>query len=485
MKFIIKLFPEITIKSKSVRQRMIKVLQGSIRTVLQRIDETVTVKNEWDKLIVTGQSDDPAIQAQIIDRLGCIPGIQSFLEVQKKPFTEMHDLYEQTAEVFGSQIAGKTFCVRVKRKGNHPFTSGDIERYVGGGLNQNFPSHGVKLTNPDLQINLQVEQDVAYLIRATHKGLGGYPLSTQEDVLSLISGGFDSGVSSFQFIKRGSRVHYCFFNLGGAAHEIGVKQEAHYLWDRYSQSHKVKFVTIPFEGVVGEILEKIDNGLMGVVLKRMMMRAATQAAERLGIQALVTGESVGQVSSQTITNLSVIDQVTDMLIFRPLIVMDKQDIIDQARTIGTVEFAETMPEYCGVISNKPTVRAKMDEVLANEEKFDFSVLQAAIDQSMVMDIRDIAHQAAEQVQEVETTTVFTEQDVILDIRSPDEHEENPFHLDGVTLQHIPFYKLATQFGDLDQTKTYLLYCERGVMSKLQALYLKEKGFSNVKVYRKK
>jgi thiamine biosynthesis protein ThiI len=127
MKFIIKLFPEITIKSKSVRQRMIKVLQGSIRTVLQRIDETVTVKNEWDKLIVTGQSDDPAIQAQIIDRLGCIPGIQSFLEVQKKPFTEMHDLYEQTAEVFGSQIAGKTFCVRVKRKGNHPFTSGDIK----------------------------------------------------------------------------------------------------------------------------------------------------------------------------------------------------------------------------------------------------------------------------------------------------------------------------------------------------------------------
>lgn len=483
MKFIIKLFPEITIKSKSVRQRMIKVLQGSIRVVLQRIDESVSVRNEWDKLIVTGKNDDPETRAQIIERLACTPGIQAFLEVQQTPFETIHDIYEHTAAVFGSQIADKTFCVRVKRKGKHEFHSGDVERYVGGGLNQNFPSKGVKLSNPDLQINLEIDQDVVYLVREIHKGLGGYPLSTQEDVLSLISGGFDSGVSSFQFIKRGSRVHYCFFNLGGAAHEIGVKQESYYLWNRYSQSHKVKFVTIPFEGVVGEILEKIDNGLMGVVLKRMMMRAASQVAERLGIQALVTGESVGQVSSQTVTNLSVIDRVTDMLILRPLIVMDKQDIIDQARQIGTVEFAETMPEYCGVISNKPNVRAPYDEVIANEANFNMDVLQQAIEQSKIMDIRDIAHQADEQVQEVETTTTFTDQDVILDIRSMDDVEEKPFHVDGVVMQHIPFYKLATLFGDLDQTKNYLLYCERGVMSKLQALYLKEKGFNNVKVYR--
>jgi len=75
-------------------------------------------------------------------------------------------------------------------------------------------------------------------------------------------------------------------------------------------------------------------------------------------------------------------------------------------------------------------------------------------------------------------------EVILDIRSPDEHDERPFDVPGHELLHIPFYKLATQFGDLDQAKTYLLYCEKGVMSKLQALYLKEKGFSNVKVYRK-
>ena len=118
-------------------------------------------------------------------------------------------------------------------------------------------------------------------------------------------------------------------------------------------SHPVTFVTIPFEGVVAEILERVDSPLMGVVLKRMMLRAATQVAEDLGVDALVTGESVAQVSSQTLPNLAVIDRATDLLVLRPLVAMDKQDIIAVARQIGTEPFAAHMPEYCGVISVRP------------------------------------------------------------------------------------------------------------------------------------
>lgn len=179
----------------------------------------------------------------------------------------------------------------------------DVERYVGGGLNQHIPSAKVQLSKPDVTVRIDIENDNMMLIKARHVGIGGYPIGTQEDVLSLISGGFDSGVSSYMLIRRGSRVHYCFFNLGGAAHEIGVKQMAYHIWQRYSASHKVRFVAINFEGVVGEILEKVDNGQMGVVLKRMMVRAASRIAERFGIQAIVTGEALGQVSSQTLTNL--------------------------------------------------------------------------------------------------------------------------------------------------------------------------------------
>lgn len=483
MKFIIKLFPEITIKSKSVRQRMCKVLQGNIRNVLRRQDPSVKVRLDWDKMVVSSSDASPENRAMLIERLGCIPGIQNYLEVQESRFTDLDDLYRQTAALYGDQLAGKSFCVRVRRRGQHPFTSIEVERYVGGGLNQNHVTGGVRLRRPDVQINLEIEDDKLYLVRGIYPGLGGYPLSTQEDVLSLMSGGFDSGVASYHFIKRGSRVHYCFFNLGGAAHEIGVKQVAYYLWEKFGASHRVKFISVPFEPVVGEILEKVENGLMGVILKRMMMRAAARVAERMGVEALVTGESLGQVSSQTLTNLSVIDRVTETLILRPLITSDKQEIIDLARRIGTAEFAETMPEYCGVISNKPNIKAPLARVLEEESKFDFAVLEQVLADSRLMDIRAIAEETEAQVQEVETVQAMGQDEVVLDIRSPDEHDERPFSVEGHEVVHLPFYKLATAFGDLDQGRTYLLYCERGVMSKLQALYLKEQGFDNVKVYR--
>jgi thiamine biosynthesis protein ThiI len=386
----------------------------------------------------------------------------------------MDDNYQQVLPQYRDEIAGKTFCVRVKRSGNHDFNSIDVERYVGGGLNQHAEALGVKLKNPDVTVNLEIDQDKLYMVERRIPGLGGFPMATQEDVLSLISGGFDSGVSSFQFIKKGARTHYCFFNLGGSQHEIGVKQVAHHLWKKYGESHKVRFVSVPFEPVVEEILERIDNGQMGVVLKRMMMRVATRIADKYGIQALVTGESLGQVSSQTLTNLNVIDRCTDLLILRPLIAMDKQDIINQSRVIGTEDFAKSIPEYCGVISKKPTVKAVLSKIEAEELKFSEDLIDRVVAAAVEIDIRDI---------EAETVKDVASGEIIIDVRAPEEEEKTPLSIDNVLIKAIPFFKLATQFADLDMSKTYLLYCDRGVMSKLQALYLVEQGYSNVKVYR--
>ncbi|HBX14092.1 MAG TPA: tRNA 4-thiouridine(8) synthase ThiI, partial [Leclercia adecarboxylata] len=233
----------------------------------------------------------------------------------------------------------------------------------------------------------------------------------------------------------------------------------------------------------GEILEKVDDGQMGVVLKRMMVRAASKVAERYGVQALVTGEALGQVSSQTLTNLRLIDNVSDTLILRPLISHDKEHIIDLAREIGTEDFARTMPEYCGVISKSPTVKAVKAKIEAEEENFDFSILEKVVAEASNIDIREIAQQTEQDVVEVETVNGFGPDDVLLDIRSVDEQDAKPFEPEGVEVASLPFYKLSTKFGDLDNSKTYLLWCERGVMSRLQALYLREQGFTNVKVYR--
>ena len=482
MKFIIKLFPEIMIKSESVRKRFVKILTSNIRNVLTKYDDTVAVIKHWDYIEVRSKID--ANLPMIIEQLQRIPGIHHFLQVEEKPFANLHEIFEQTLSDVASPLENKTFCVRVKRKGKHEFNSLEAERYIGGGLNQHIASAKVQLKNPDVTVRIEIEDDKMMLVRARYEGIGGYPIGTQEDVLSLISGGFDSGVSSYMLLRRGSRVHYCFFNLGGAAHEIGVKQMAYHIWQRYGSSHKVRFVAINFEGVVGEILENVDNGQMGVVLKRMMVRAASKIAQRFDIQAIVTGEALGQVSSQTLTNLRLIDEVADVLVLRPLITHDKEQIIAMAKHIGTDDIAKSMPEFCGVISKNPTVKAIKAKIEQEEGNFNFAVLESAVENAQYLDIRQIAEQTEKDVVSVDAVSVLGENDVIIDIRSPEEIDENPLHIENQAMIQLPFYKLSSQFTELDQSKHYVLYCERGVMSKLQALYLKESGFNNVSVFKK-
>ena len=482
MKFIIKLFPEIMIKSESVRKRFVKILTSNIRNVLTKYDDTVAVIKHWDYIEVRSKID--ANLPVLIEQLQRIPGIHHFLQVEEKPFANLHEIFEQTLSDVASQLENKTFCVRVKRKGKHEFNSLEAERYIGGGLNQHIASAKVQLKNPDVTVRIEIEHDKMMLVRARYEGIGGYPIGTQEDVLSLISGGFDSGVSSYMLLRRGSRVHYCFFNLGGVAHEIGVKQMAYHIWQRYGSSHKVRFVAINFEGVVGEILENVDNGQMGVVLKRMMVRAASKIAQRFDIQAIVTGEALGQVSSQTLTNLRLIDEASEVLVLRPLITHDKEKIIAMAKHIGTDDIAKSMPEFCGVISKNPTVKAIKAKIEQEEGNFNFSVLESAVENAQYLDIRQIAEQTEKEVVSVDAVSVLGENDVIIDIRSPEEIDENPLHIENQAMIQLPFYKLSSQFAELDQSKHYVLYCERGVMSKLQALYLKESGFDNVSVFKK-
>ncbi len=481
MKFIVKIHPEVMVKSESVRKRFTKILETNIRNILKRKSDSMAVFNRRDHIEVSLKDDS---ERQIaLDVLTKTPGIHHVLEVEQTPFTDLHNIYEIVSATVSHQLEGKSFCVRAKRRGNHDFTSIEVERYVGGGLNQDVESARVQLKNPDMTVHLEVDKENVNVVRERFKGLGGFPLGTQEDVLSLISGGFDSGVSSYLHIKRGSKVHYCFFNLGGAAHEIGVQQTAYYLWEKFGSSAKVKFISIDFEPVVAEILENVEDGQMGVILKRMFMRAASKVADKFNIQALITGEALGQVSSQTLTNLRMIDNVTDSLILRPLINWDKEDIINLARDIGTEDFAKTMPEYCGVISRKPTIKAEKEKLAAEEAKFNFDVLDKVVYDARIIDIRDIEKISKEKAPEVELVDDIASGAVVLDIRSPEEEDGNPLEIDGADVMHIPFFKLSTKFGDLDQSKTYLLYCDRGVMSRLQALYLQENGFTNVKVYR--
>lgn len=481
MKFIVKLFPEITIKSTPVRKRFIRMLRQNIRKIVKQLDATVEVTGTWDLIEVGLSQNDDTLIAQVGDLLSHIPGIAYWLKVAEYPLIDMDDILAKTQAAYQNELKGKTFCVRCNRTGNHDFASIDVERYVGGGLNQRLETGGVKLHKPDVTVRIDIKHDRFFITEQRGEGLGGFPLGSQEPVLSLISGGFDSTLSSFLMMKRGIRTHYCFFNLGGHAHELAVKEVAYYLWKRFGSSHQVKFVTVPFEGVVEEILTKVDNSQMGVILKRMMLRAATQVAQEMDMAALVTGEAIGQVSSQTLPNLAVIDSVTDTLVLRPLISMDKQSIVDQCGKIGTEELVRNIPEYCAVISRNPTTRAKPERIAHEETKFDFAVLDKAIAERRMVGVHEITADDLTRT-EVETVTSLSADDVIIDIRHPDEQELKPFTLNDRDVLIIPFYALRTQMMTMDKSKNYLLYCDKGVMSQLHAMHMHEEGHTNVGVY---
>ena len=482
MKFIVKLFPEITIKSKPVRKRFIQRLQSNMQITLKRLSDDIKVRALWDKIEVEVDSSDAELREQMIEVMQATPGVLHFLEVDQHPLGDFDSVFQLTREAYSEIIRGKTFVVRVKRAGKHDFKSGDLERYVGGGLLQHCESNGVDLHAPEVKVKLEIRDQNLFIISNKFKGLGGYPLGSQEAVLSLISGGFDSVVASYMTMRRGCKTHFLFFNLGGKAHEIGVKQVALSLWQKYGSAARVKFVTVPFEEVVGEILQNVHHTQMGVVLKRMMMRAGERVANRMKLHALVTGESVAQVSSQTLPNLALIDGSTSKLVLRPLITMDKQDIIDITKQIGAYDMAKSIPEYCGVISDRPTTNAQIERIEEEEANFDYAVLDEALENAQVLAIDKIVEDLGAEAS-IEALTRVAEGQVIIDVRHQHEQERKPLNMPKCEVLKIPFFELESSFADLDMTKEYLLYCDKGVMSQMHAQSLQDKGYSNVKVYR--
>lgn len=482
MKFIIKLFPEIIVKSKPVRKRLIAQLRKNLKKVLAKVSDDIFIDGNWDFIELDFASVSNDVAPLILEILKNTPGIDFILKVKSHPFSSIDDISQIAINEFASQIKDKTFCVRANRSGKHPFTSLDIEKQVGGALFHQCDSAGVRLVDPEVSVRLEVKQDHVLTVESRTQGLGGFPIGQQESCVSLISGGFDSSVASYLMMKRGIRTHFCFFNLGGLAHEVGVKQVAHYLWEKYSSSHRVLFISIPFEPVVAEILKAVHHSQMGVVLKRMMLRVAEKVAQEFNSPALVTGECVAQVSSQTLTNLAVIDKATSMLTMRPLIVMDKQDIIELSRQTGTESFAAVMPEYCGVISDKPTTCAKLHKIEREESRFDFSILDAAFDNRKVENIDQI-YDTDKNFEEVELVAIPDPSDIIIDIRHPQELAIKPLFLTNNEVLNIPFFKIQSN-QTLHKDKSYLLYCDKGVMSQMHAEELLQKGY-RVKVYQPK
>lgn len=493
--YLIKISPEMAVKSDPVRRKQLRQMRRNVRRMMRQLDERIEVRPGWDRIDVYVRGQDPeteqqrtqadgedaGLAARVVHYLQRMPGAQFVLLVDDLPWHSFEDAAEKVTDVYRDRLEGRTFAVRVKRRGEHSFSSLQLEQHLGGHLLKHTGACGVNLKNPEVPVTLEVKRESMVVVRRRYPGQGGFPIGTQEPVLTLISGGFDSAVSSYMAIRRGLQTHFLFFNLGGTAHEAGVRQMVRHLWADYESSHRVYMISVPFEGVLGELMTRVNTSYRGVVLKRLMLRVAERIANEMHFSGLVTGESLSQVSSQTPLNLGLIDQSTDMLVMRPLVFMNKDEIIDTADRIGAYWMAANMPEYCGVLSERPTTRARKGRTERDEAFLDDAVLDAAVANRTMTPVDQILESEVG-VDDVPRVNTPSQGDVIIDIRHPGEVADAPLTLTNNEIRSIPFYELNQRSAELDISTRYLLYCDEGSMSTLHAGHLIAEGYHNVVVY---
>jgi len=322
---------------------------------------------------------DGCDEKEVVRAVSCIPGIVNFLITYRVDldFDKISDvLLKFLPRDLIADEGYETFCVRVKRSQEKmPFERMQSERELGAVLLKADIGLRVKMKDPDFQVDVECFGDKAYVGFGKYDGVGGLPVGSGGRVLCLLSSGFDSPVAAFSMMRRGAKVDFVHFSgqpYSKKDEEEQVKKIAKILAGYQSGS---KLFIVPF----GEIQKKISTNLdypakFRVLLYRRLMFKIAERISRYGkAKALVTGESFGQVASQTLNNMAVVDQVTNMLVFRPLIGMDKTEIIDKSRVIGTHDIsALPCTDTCSLfMPGSPEISGKLHEILEAEEKVDF------------------------------------------------------------------------------------------------------------------
>jgi thiamine biosynthesis protein ThiI len=277
----------------------------------------------------------------------------------------LDDIVRTARDFFRDRVRGRVFMVRVRRVGKHSFTSKDVERLVGASLLEY--SRGVDLENPEYTAFIEIRDSDVYMYDKLIPGPGGLPLGSEDPVMVLFSGGFDSTVASWRLMRRGCPVTLLYFDLGSEYALSVALEAAKRLASEWSFGHKLRMVVVNFKGPLMLISGLVAPPYRILVMRRVMLEQAVRVAKSLGIEALATGESVGQVASQTIRNLYLISSGLELPVLRPLAGSDKDEIVEEARRIGLYDIVSRQVELCGQAPN-PTPRASIREFWREYEK---------------------------------------------------------------------------------------------------------------------
>ena len=268
----------------------------------------------------------------------------------------------------------KTFRVTTQRSNkNFPMTSEQINREIGGYIFDKLEGKkSVSMKNPDIECKIFIINEFALVSLEKIQGLGGLPVGTGNKALALLSGGFDSPVAAFQILRRGVQLRYAHFHSAPFTSKASIEKVIALSQELKKFGSVTKLYLIPFADVQKEIIMKTPERFRVILYRRMMIRIAEVLAKKEKCLALITGDSIGQVASQTLENILAVSESATLPIFRPLIGTDKEDIMQKAKEIGTYNISIQPHDDCctRLMPKKPETRAKLWEILEAEKELE-------------------------------------------------------------------------------------------------------------------
>ncbi len=365
-------YAELALKGKN-RSQFERRLQENIKMALKPF-ANAKIERTFGRMFIQLNGED---HEQIAEKLSKIFGIHSF-SLAVKVENELGKIQDGALRALSEVLDGKkTFKVSAKRANKgFPIGSQQLNYEVGSYILQNTDGLIVDVHNPDVEVKVEVRESATYITCAVYQGSGGLPVGTGGKVVLMLSGGIDSPVAGYLAMKRGVKIEAIHFHSPPYTNERAKQKVIDLTKVLTEYGGKIKLHVVPFTKIQMEIHKSVPGNYTMTIMRRIMLRISERIAVKQKALAITTGESLGQVASQTLHSMHTINEVTNMPIIRPLVTMDKLEVIDIAQKIGTFDLSILPYEDCCTIFLPPETSTKPLREKANkfEEKFDFEAL---------------------------------------------------------------------------------------------------------------
>ena len=387
MRVILIKYGELSTK-KGNRNFFINTLYNNVKSKLGMYD--VSINKDRAKMTIKFRDED---LDDIVKIVGKVFGIHTFNIAYLCDSDE--DAIKSTVMEVVSNTNFNTFKVETKRSDKRfPIHSGDLNRILGGMILKNVPNIKVDVHNPDLLLKVEIREDGTYIYYNSFNGSGGYPVGTQPKGMLMLSGGIDSPVAGYLAMKRGIVIDAVYFEAIPHT-SLEAREKVITLCRKLSSyTNHINLHIVNFTTIQEEIYKNCREDYCITIMRRMMYRIMEKLATKYNGLAIINGESVGQVASQTLTSMSVINSVTNMPVIRPLACLDKLEIMDIARKIDTYETSILPYEDCCIVfvPKHPAINPKIETAIKEENKFDYNrLINEAVDSLNTIQVNDVVN----------------------------------------------------------------------------------------------